>query len=104
MTIREILDEKGSFIVSMWPEHTLEEAIRLADERNISAIVITDHQRLPVGVLTDRDALRALARYGTRALNMPVTQVMHSPAPVCGAGDRTTDILRLMTHERVRHV
>jgi CBS domain-containing protein len=104
MTIREILHDKGAHVVSMWPEHTVADAIARCDERNISSVVITDHDGTAIGVVSDRDALRALARHGTRAMGLRVTEVMKSPAPTCGLDDTVTDILGRMTYERIRHV
>lgn len=103
MTIREILREKGTFVVSMWPEHTVGDAIRRCDERNVSAVVITDHDGRAVGIVNDRDALKALAQHDFRAMTMPVTEIMRSPPPTCGPDDSATDILHRMTHDRFRH-
>lgn len=104
MTIREILREKGTLVVSMWPEHTIGDAIRRCDERNISAVVITDHDGRAIGIVNDRDALKALAKQDFRAMAMPVTQIMRSPPPTCGPDASATDVLRRMTHDRFRHV
>jgi CBS domain-containing protein len=104
MTIREILNDKGAYVYAMWPEHTVADAIARCDERNISSVVITDHEGTPIGLVSDRDALRALARHGTRAMNFRVTEIMKSPAPTCSLDDSVTEILRRMTYERIRHV
>jgi CBS domain-containing protein len=104
MRIREILLEKGTNVVSMWPEHTVADAIARCDERNISAVVITDHNGAAIGLVSDRDALRALARRGTRALTLRVTEIMKTPPPTCHPDDSVTDILGRMTYERIRHV
>lgn len=103
MTIREILHDKGTHVVSMWPEHTVADVIARCDERNISSVVITDHNGAARGIVSDRDALRALARHGTRAMNLRVTEIMKSPAPTCTPDDTATEILRRMTNERYRH-
>ena len=103
MTIEEIIHHKGSHVYSMWPEHTLGDAIRRSNEQNVSAIVITDHGGHAIGILTDRHALRALARYGPRALDLPVTDVMVVPPPVCSLSESVTEVMARMTHERFRH-
>ena len=104
MTIREILHDKGRHVVSMWPEHTVADAISRCAEQNISAIVITDHHGAPIGIVSDRDALRALARHGTRAMGLRVTDVMKSPPDTCGPDHSVTEVLAHMTNERIRHV
>ncbi|MGD9802241.1 MAG: CBS domain-containing protein [Hyphomicrobiaceae bacterium] len=103
MIIREIIQAKGSHVISMWPEHTLGEAIRRCDESNVSSIVITSHAGHTIGILTDRLALKGLARYGAAAMNRLVTEFMLSPAPTCGLGDSVTEIMHRMTYDRFRH-
>ncbi|MGE0768843.1 MAG: CBS domain-containing protein [Hyphomicrobiaceae bacterium] len=104
MTMREIIQAKGCHVLSMWPEHTLDDAIRRCDENHVSSIVITDHSGHTIGILTDRLALKALARHGTAAMQRPVTAFMMSPAPTCRPEDTVTEIMYRMTHDRFRHV
>ncbi len=104
MTIREIIHEKGGQVVSIWPEHSLADVIQRCDEHHISSIVVTEHDGRAVGIVTDRDALRALARHGVRALQMRVTDVMRSPAPSCSVDDSVTAIMHRMTWDRIRHM
>ena len=104
MTIREIINEKGAQVVSIWPEHSLTDVIQRCEEHHISSVVVSEHDGQAVGIVTDRDALRALARHGVRAMQMRVTEVMRSPAPICGLDDSVTDILHRMTWDRMRHM
>jgi CBS domain-containing protein len=104
MTIREIINSKGAHVMTMWPEHSVGDAIGRCDERNVSSVVITSHDERPMGIVTDRHMLKALARYGTRAIGLPVTEIMLSPPPTCRMDDSVTEIMRRMTDERVRHV
>lgn len=104
MTIQEIVKDKGPQVITIWPEHTLADAIVRCEENNISSVVVIDHDGSPIGIITDKDALRALARHGVKAMQMPVTQAMRSPAPTCGLLESVTDVLHRMTWDRVRHV
>lgn len=104
MSIREVIHAKGAYVVTMWPGHTIGDAIVRCDERNVSSLVITSHDGRPVGIVTDRLALKALARHGPRAMSFPVTDIMMSPPPACGLDDSVTEIMWRMTDERVRHV
>lgn len=104
MFIREILQEKGPRVVAMWPEHTVGDVIGRFDEDNIASVVITDHKGSPIGIVSDRDTLRALARHGTKAMSFRVTDIMQSPAPHCRPDATATEILGRMINERIRHV
>jgi CBS domain-containing protein len=66
--------------------------------------VVVDHAGNPLGIVTDRDVLRAMARIGITALERPVSEAMESPPPTCLPDDTVNQILRVMTERRVRHV
>jgi CBS domain-containing protein len=104
MKIRDVLGDKGRHVVTVWPDKQLDHIPRIFDERNIASVVVVDHAGKPLGIVTDREVLRALARHGTAALGRPVSEVMQSPAPSCGPDDTVNDVLRIMTETRVRHV
>ncbi len=104
MVIKDILKEKGDRVETIWPERALAEALARFEERNISSVVVADHSGRPIGIVTDRDALRAIARRGPGVLQLPIADVMQSPAPACRPGDTANDIMHQMTNERIRHV
>ena len=59
MKIHDVLADKGRQVVTVWPEKQLGDIPRLFDERNIASVVVVDHAENPLGIVTDRDVLRA---------------------------------------------
>jgi CBS domain-containing protein len=104
MRISEVLAGKPKGVVTLWTNHKLADAVRLFDERNVSSVVIVDPENRPLGLLTDRDAVHALARHGAGALAMGVTHIMMSPVPSCPPETRITEAMARMTSDRVRHL
>jgi CBS domain-containing protein len=104
MRIRDVLADKGGHVVTVWPDRRLDHVTQLFDQRAIASVVVVDHAGRPVGLFTDRELVRALARFGVAALELAVGQVMLTPAPSCRPDDTVSDVLRLMTDKRVRHV
>lgn len=104
MRIFEVLAGKPKGVATLWTHHTLADAVRVFDERNVSSVVVIDHEDRPLGLLTDRDAVRALARHGADALNMGVTHVMWSPVPSCTPMTTITQAMSRMTFDHVRHL
>ena len=104
MRISEVLAGKPKGVATLWTHHTLADAVRLFDERNVSSVVIIDPEDRPLGLLTDRNAVHALARHGANALGMGVTHVMTSPVPSCTPVTKITQAMSRMTSERVRHL
>ena len=79
MKIRDVLADKGRQVVTVWPEKQLSHIPQLFDERNIASVVVVDHADSPLGIVTDRDVLRALAQIGITAFERPVSEAMESP-------------------------
>jgi CBS domain-containing protein len=104
MKISDVLHEKGRHVVTVWPDKHLEQIPRLFEERNIASVVVVDHEGRPLGIVTDREILRAIARRAAAAFADTVAAVMVSPAPTCSGEDTVTAVLRQMTDNRVRHV
>jgi CBS domain-containing protein len=102
--ISDVLAEKGGHVVTVWPDKRLGHVPLLFDAHGIASVVVIDHAGRPVGIVTDRELVRALARHGVSALDLPVPLVMLSPPPSCTPEHSVGDVLRQMTENRVRHV
>lgn len=104
MKIADVLAQKGRAIVTLWSNHTLGDAVRLFDERNVSSVVIVDPGKRPLGLVSDRDVVHAIARHGAGVLSRGVTEAMQKPLPVCTAETTITQALTRMTTDRIRHL
>ncbi len=104
MTVRAILSRKGSDVVTTDPNATLSEAVQLLAARRIGAVVITGADRRIVGILSERDIVRALAEKGAKALDTPIAEVMTRKVITCGVGETVCEIMERMTRGKFRHV
>jgi len=102
--IRDVLTDKGGHVVTVWPDSRLGHVTEVFDQRAIASVVVVDHDGRTLGIFTDRELVRAVAKHGAAAVELPVGRVMLTPAPSCGQDDTVGDVLRLMTDDRVRHV
>ena len=62
MTIASILATKGNKVVTIRPEQSIRDALRVLADHNIGALVAIDPNRRPVGILSERDVVRAAVR------------------------------------------
>src|SRR5882672_4667004 len=62
MNIANLLARKGVRVVTLGPEASIRQALALLAEHNIGAVVIVDTAGRPVGILSERDIVRAAAR------------------------------------------
>lgn len=104
MTVETILAQKGRSVATIDPDRTLGEAARELSERRIGAVVIADAQMTVLGILSERDIVRAVAQRATAALDEPVRQHMTGRVVTC-KGDASIDVvMKLMTDGKFRHI
>lgn len=104
MTVKAILEAKGHAVVTLGPNAKLAEAIQLLAERRIGALVITNGDRKIVGILSERDVVRVVAKEGATALELPVRAVMTPKVKICNANHTVNEVMEIMTNGRFRHL
>lgn len=103
MLIADILRAKGSSVVTCGGTDTVTSLLaRLADHK-IGAVVVTEGTRI-VGIVSERDVVRAINRSGPAVLSAPVSDLMTSPVICAAPGDSINDIASQMTNRRIRHM
>jgi len=104
MTISKILAEKGREIFSIEPAATLQSAATLLAEKRIGAVLILGADRRIIGILSERDIVRAVGERGVAALEQPVSQTMTRKVSTCTEGETLGCIMERMTEGKFRHV
>ena len=104
MFVKNILVGKRGNVVTIEPTADLTAAVKLLAERRIGAVVILGANHRIVGILSERDIVRALAAHGPTALNKPVGQVMTRDVATCGEDDSVASIMERMTTGKFRHL
>lgn len=104
MNVAQILGNKGRDVVSVQPHRTLAEAIRTLGEKRIGAVVVTGADGNLLGILSERDIIRAMAEGGAAALEQPVSRVMTGRVVTCRSETSTDELMEIMTVGRFRHL
>jgi CBS domain-containing protein len=104
MTVKAILDSKGHNVVTIEPTASLDAAVKILADRRIGALVIFGADWRVVGIVSERDIVRALAERGERALDEPVGQVMTRKVVTCTSAETIVAIMERMTAGKFRHV
>jgi CBS domain-containing protein len=87
MNVKTILARKGSQVTTIVPTATLEGAIALLAKHRIGALVVLGADQRVIGILSERDIVRALAELGAAALTTPLAQVMTRKVVTCSEAD-----------------
>lgn len=104
MTVRKILNLKGSDVVTIAPEKKLLEAIALLTKHKIGALIVTEKNDQVVGVLSERDIVRLLSNKDNNRFENTVASAMTAPVKHCKPDDTIQQIMHVMTAGRFRHM
>ena len=104
MTVSTILAGKGHEVTTIEPNATLAGAAALLAAKRIGAAVILGPDRRVVGILSERDIVRALAERGAGALDEPVSGTMTRKVSTCTENETVSAIMERMTEGKFRHV
>jgi CBS domain-containing protein len=104
MNVAAILQDKGDLVHAIGPETRLEEAARRLDALNIGALVVVDERRQVLGVLSERDITREIARKGAAALQESAAEAMTAEVVTAAPADTLDELMARMTDRRIRHL
>lgn len=104
MLIAHVLRDKGPAVHTLTADVTLEEAARELDVRRVGALVVLDPEGALLGVVSERDIVREVARRGAAALTNPVSAIMSRNVHTAVMDETVDDGLGRMTDRRVRHL
>ena len=104
MTVKAILSGKGSEVFSIQPTATVETAVKMLARHRIGALLVFGPDRRVIGILSERDIVRAFAEQGADVLSKPLAQVMTRKVVTCSQTETVGTIMERMTTGKFRHV
>jgi CBS domain-containing protein len=104
MNVAAILKQKGRAVTTAPPTITLLDVAQRLALRRIGAIVVVDARGEVVGIVSERDIVRALSEGGPDCLEQPVAQVMTRQVVTCQETDTLDELMAMMTARRFRHL
>lgn len=103
MLVSQILRTKGDTVFTIRPTDTVGEVAELLHARGVGALVVLDAERV-VGIVSERDIVRAIASHGDAALKRPVSDFMTANVLFADPGATVDSLLSKMTDRRIRHL
>jgi CBS domain-containing protein len=103
MNIQHILATKGAHVTTIRPEQTIREALGLFIRHNIGALVVLDDAGHLIGLLSERDIIRA-APMNEAIFSQPVHEVMTRDPITAVPQDDLMSVANTMTEMRIRHL
>ena len=105
MRVRDVLQMKDNTrVLSIRRHEPITTAIGQLYENGVGVLVVLDEDDRIVGIVSERDIVRGLARAGAAALDTRVEAHMSRPLQTCRPGDEIRDVMERMTTFRIRHL
>jgi CBS domain-containing protein len=104
MTVSIILASKGREVASIEPGVTMKSAVALLADKRIGAVVVLGADHRIVGILSERDIVRAIAELGAAALDEPVSRSMTRKVSTCTESETIASLMERMTEGKFRHL
>ena len=104
MNVETILRDKGDWVATIRPDATIAEAVEMLNRERVGALVVSEVGGEVAGVLSERDIVRALGRFGEDLLSRPVDEIMTRNVITCEPGDTVGELMSEMTNRRIRHL
>ena len=103
MKLEEILRRKGHEVVTIAESQSVLEAVQVMVDHKIGGLVVREGEH-PTGILTERDILRLTARTPGELGSIRVGSVMTREMITAGPQDRLSDMMDVMTENKIRHL
>jgi CBS domain-containing protein len=102
--VSQILKDKGDLVFTASPHETVGAAAALLHTRRVGAMVVVDAEEAIVGILSERDIVRVIAKEGASALTRPIAGCMSADVVFAQPEESIDALLGRMTDRRIRHL
>lgn len=103
MHLSTILQVKGSTVFTIEPTASLADAATTMVDDKCGSLVVCEGDQV-IGIITERDILRGCATQNESLDLIPVSKYMTREVIVGAPSEKISDIMGLMTDERIRHL
>jgi len=103
LSVRQMLSEKGSAVVSITPDTSVFDALKIMNEKNIGAVLVMEDEKL-VGIFSERDYARKVILAGRSSKTTKVKELMTCKVYCIDPSRTIQDVMELMNEHRFRHV
>lgn len=104
MSVSHILRVKGTGTITGKSTDKVRGIAQTLAEKRIGAIVIVNATGGIEGIVSERDIVCCIAKEGAVTLDHPVSQVMTKKVRTCSETDSETELMAIMTENRIRHL
>jgi len=98
-----VLNRKGDTVISVAPDATVFEALKIMADKNIGSVVVMKDGNYQ-GILTERDYSRKVILKGKNSTDTQVLEIMSTDLPSVKPDDSIEHCMELMTNNAIRYM
>jgi len=103
-TVAQIFQRKGHVNVTITPDVTVLEALKIMSQKNIGSVIIKDHSGKYCGLMTERDYARKVILLGKSSSETPVGEIMLEYLPQVTPETELDECMTIMTAHNLRYL
>jgi CBS domain-containing protein len=104
MQISDLLNRKGTYVATIRSDVSIIEVTRELSARSVGALVVSNDGRSILGIVSERDVVRAISQFGPGILESEVQIIMSHDVHTCSPDDAVDSLMSTMTDHRIRHL
>jgi CBS domain-containing protein len=102
-TVSQLLQDKGSGVLSVTPGTSVFDALKLMAEKNVGALLVMEGGALR-GIMSERDYARKVILLGKSSQDIAVRDIMSDKVVTVSPAQTVDACMALMTDRRIRHL
>ena len=104
MKVADLLKDKGKSVITITPDEPVFSAMGKLIENQIGSLVVIDAEKKLVGIISERDIMRAAYSDFDTLKSKKVSQLMSTNIIIAIPEDDIDYIMGIMTQNRIRHL
>lgn len=104
MLVEDVLKHKDLFLIAISADAPVQNALDWMRREQVGAVIVLDGHGAYEGIIGEREIVAAIAQHGAKALMLKVKSVMTTNVPAASPKDKLSDLMKVMTERRARHI
>lgn len=101
--VGDILSRKGSDAITVSPDATVLDALKIMAEKNIGSVIVMSEGQYQ-GIITERDYSRKITLKGKSSTDTTVADIMSTQLPNISPDDTIERCMELMSDKNIRYL
>lgn len=102
--VKHLLNAKGRNVISIAPDASVFEAIKVMSDESIGSLVVLDENGKLTGIVTERDYARKVIVMGRSSKDTRVAEIMTADVLTASSDHTVNACMEIMTERKIRHL